>query len=88
MAYNFIFSKKSLVDMDGLEVNEARRIVKKIKWLSNLANPLSHAKFLVDSSIGDVRFRIGDYYRVIAVLSGQIIAIVAIGHRKEIYKRK
>lgn len=87
MAYNFVFSKKSLADLDNLGANEARRIIKKIKWLGSLANPLSHAKFLVDSSVGDIRFRIGDY-RAIAILSEQTIVIVAIGHRREIYKRR
>lgn len=86
MVYKFIFHKKAIADLDNLDPTDARRIIKKIKWLQSLVNPITRSKQLIDSTIGDIRFRVGDY-RIIAVINKQEMVIVSIGHRKEIYKR-
>lgn len=66
-----------------------KRII--IEWIEkNLVdceNPRLHGKALIADRIGQWRYRIGDY-RIIAKIEDDklIILIIAIGHRKEIYK--
>ena len=48
-------------------------------------DPLRYAVRLSDSKIGQYRFRIGDY-RIIFDLAENTIIILAIGHRKDIYR--
>lgn len=49
------------------------------------AHPLRYAVKLTDSKIGEYRFRIGDYRIVFDLADGGIL-ILAVGHRKDIYK--
>lgn len=44
-----------------------------------------YAEKLSDFELGDFRFRIGDY-RVIFDVSGTVITIINLGHRREIYR--
>lgn len=55
------------------------------KLLLYCQNPLNYAIKLTDFKIGDYRFRIGDYRIVFDIKKDEII-IVAVGHRKDIYK--
>ena len=48
-------------------------------------DPLHYAVKLTNSRIGHYRFRIGDY-RILFDLSENAIVILAVGHRKDIYK--
>jgi len=49
------------------------------------ANPLRFAEPLKNTSLGQYRFRIGDY-RVIFDVAQDKIVILTLGHRKDIYK--
>ena len=60
-------------------------IVKKLSFFVSTPNPLSFAKRLTRMMTGRYRFRIGDY-RVIFDVQGDIIVVLAIGHRSEIYR--
>ena len=66
-----------------------RRII--LDWIEkNLVdceNPRAHGKPLTADRVGQWRYRIGDY-RVIAKIEDDrlIILVIAIGHRREIYK--
>lgn len=66
-----------------------KRII--VEWIEkNLVdceNPRVHGKPLSANRAGQWRYRIGDY-RVIAKIEDDrlIILVIAIGHRKEIYK--
>ena len=55
------------------------------KLLIYAREPFRYASKLTDSSIGQYRFRIGDY-RIVFDISGEKIIILAVGHRKDIYK--
>lgn len=59
------------------------RIISKLKEYSS--DPFSYARKLRDSSIGQYRFRIGDY-RVAFDVHGVEIVILRIGDRKDIYR--
>lgn len=48
-------------------------------------DPLRHAVKLTDPAIGTYRFRIGDY-RIVFDIAGDEIVILAVGHRKDIYR--
>lgn len=89
MGFKFIYTNKALADLESLDTDDRRRIAKKIAWLEVQEETLWHGKKLTDSSIGDIRFRIGDY-RVAGFVDPQEknILITRIGHRKEIYRRK
>ena len=76
---------KTLEKMDKF----TKRII--IEWIEkNLVdceNPRVHGKPLSANRAGQWRYRIGDY-RVIAKIEDDklIILVIAIGHRREIYK--
>ena len=57
----------------------------KSKLLLYVRDPLRYAVKLTDSKIGEYRFRVGDY-RIVFDLSDGRILILAVGHRKDIYK--
>ena len=48
-------------------------------------DPLRYAVRLSDSKIGQYRFRIGDY-RIVFDLAENTIIILAVGHRKDVYR--
>ena len=76
---------KTLEKMDKF----TRRIL--VEWIEkNLVdceNPRIHGKALSANRIGQWRYRVGDY-RIIAKIEDDklIILVIAIGHRKDIYK--
>lgn len=50
-------------------------------------DPLKYAEKLIDSELGNYRFRVGDY-RIIFDLEKDEIVVLRVGHRREIYKKK
>jgi mRNA interferase RelE/StbE len=48
-------------------------------------DPLRHAIKLTASEIGEYRFRVGDY-RIVFDLEHDSLLILAVGHRKDIYR--
>ena len=57
------------------------------KNLEGTDNPRGHGKALSENRVGQWRYRVGDY-RIIAKIEDNrlIILVIAIGHRREIYK--
>ena len=74
-------------DLRKLSKSLQRRIFSKLDFYTNLNNPFDFAEALKDKTFGDFRFRIGDY-RVIFDFDAkrEIIVILAVGHRKDIYR--
>lgn len=62
-----------------------QRIIKKLDYFISTDKPLEFAENLINSEIGEYRFRVGDY-RVIFDLESTSIVILSVGHRREIYK--
>ena len=87
MGYRLILLPEAEKQLRRLERIIAKRILKKLTWIMQQQNPLRYAKSLKDSTIGDMRFRIGDY-RAVALLDQKknLIQIVAVGHRRDIYQ--
>jgi len=84
--YKYFFTPRALRQIKKLPKNIQERIIKKLDFFCQ-TSPLSFADFLTDSRLGDFRFRIGDW-RVVFDREGDSILILAVGHRREIYKRR
>lgn len=81
MAYQILYEKEALKELDKLEPSISRRIVKKIEEMGE--NPSScDIKKLKASN--DYRLRLGDY-RIIFIFDKNSIKILKIGHRKNVY---
>ncbi len=85
MSYSVSFESESITDLDNLDQVVRLRILNKIQWLSvnfGQITPLS----LTGQWSGFYKLRVGDY-RVIYELDieEQLIIIIRIGHRREIY---
>ncbi len=83
MIYKLLYTKTAFDDVQKLDNVVKKRIKKKLEEYSK--NPLSHAKKLINFSIGIYRWRIGNF-RVVFDIDKDKIIILRIGHRREIYK--
>lgn len=83
MKYKIVFAEQSVKDLKKIDVNVKKRILDKVLKFSK--SPLEHAVKLINSSLGEYRFRVGDY-RVIFDVRGDTILVLRIGHRREIYR--
>ena len=83
--YTYEFKEQAVNDLKKLPKTVQKRIIKKLDFYISCPNPHSFADHLINFEIGEYRFRIGDY-RVIFDVDDERIIILAIGHRKEIYK--
>jgi len=81
----YYFKPSALHNLKNLPKKTQINIIKKLDYLISLPNPLKFAKPLRDKSLGDFRFRVGDY-RIIFDVEINSIIILKIGHRKSIYK--
>ncbi|MBE9056732.1 type II toxin-antitoxin system RelE/ParE family toxin [Sphaerospermopsis sp. LEGE 08334] len=85
MSYSVSFESESITDLDNLDQVVRLRILNKIQWLSGnfeQITPLS----LTGQWSGFYKLRVGDYRVIYELdLEKQLIIIVRIGHRREIY---
>ena len=80
--YKIIWDEPALEQIEKLEIVISNRIVKKIKELEN--EPFTKdIKRLKGSD--DFRLRVGDY-RIIFSINVNLITILKVGHRKNIYE--
>lgn len=81
--YKVLFTKRSIKDLENLDLETRKRIIEKLKEYSTA--PFDYAIKLSDKRLGDYRFRIGEF-RVIFDIDDNNLVVLRIGHRKEIYK--
>jgi len=81
--FKIIWDEKAYEELHKFEPVVSRRILKKVKKLST--NPFSKDIRRVKGT-DSFRLRIGDY-RVLFDIDKDIIMILKVGHRKNIYKR-
>lgn len=84
MSYNLVYTHKAAKDIHKIEPSVRKRIGKAL--LRYKEDPLKYSRKMINSEHGSYRFRIGDY-RVIFDIENDDIAVLRIGHRKEIYRR-
>lgn len=83
--WSWEFTKKSKRQFIKLDRQVKKRVVEKLDFWVASGDPLQFAELLTNSELGDYRFRIGSY-RVIVDVEGETIVVLAVGHRREIYK--
>jgi mRNA interferase RelE/StbE len=75
-------------DLARLDKPVGRRIVERINWLSENLNHIRPER-LREDLIGLYKFRIGDYRVIYEIIPEEkIIVIHAVGHRREIYRKR
>jgi mRNA interferase RelE/StbE len=84
LSYEFVYTRRAETDIQKLDYITKKRIGKTL--LRYGEDPFKYAERLIDSRLGDYRFKIGDY-RVIFDMEGEKIIVLRVGHRKQIYKR-
>lgn len=86
--FKFEYTKNAVRDLKHLDLAIAQRILKKMDFFSKQENPLVFAKKLKDSTLGEYRFRVGDY-RILFDLNSlgeiQILMVLSVKHRREAY---
>ena len=85
--YDYQFTDIALKQLSKLPKETAQRILDKLDYYCSSKHPLRYADFLTDSRLGSFRFRIGDY-RVVFDIEDESIVVLAVGHRKSIYKKR
>ena len=86
--FQFEYTNNTARDLRQMDQQVSKRILKKMDFFSKQEDPMKFAKKLKDFSLGEYRFRIGDY-RVLFDLDDQkklkILMILSIKHRREAY---
>ncbi|MDP3027113.1 MAG: type II toxin-antitoxin system RelE/ParE family toxin [Nanoarchaeota archaeon] len=81
MKYQILYEKEALKELDKLEPLISRRIIKKIDEMSENPSSCDIKKLKAGN---DYRLRVGDY-RIIFIFDRDLIKILKIGHRQQIY---
>jgi mRNA interferase RelE/StbE len=80
-----IFTEQAKRDWQKLGRSAQSQLRKKLSFYLNTGKPLKFTEKLRNYAWGEYRFRIGDY-RIIFDYSNDIIFVLRVGHRKDIYK--
>lgn len=83
--YQYEFSPEGKRQLRALPQEIQRLIIKKLDYVITSDTPLSLAKRLIHYSAGQYRYRMGDY-RIVFDVKEQMIVVLGVGHRREIYK--
>jgi mRNA interferase RelE/StbE len=83
--FDYSFTSHSLKQFKKLPKKIQLRITNKLDYFCLQENPLEYAEVLTNSTLGQYRFRIGDY-RVIFDMKNKTLIIHDVGHRREIYR--
>jgi len=83
--YKYRFTPRASKEFLKLEKSLRIRIITKLDFFCVVENVTGFAEHLTNSSLGEFRFRVGDY-RIIFDIDKDGIRIVKVGHRGEIYR--
>ena len=85
MAYKIIFSEDAASQLEEINIASRNKIIKKLRSIAE--NPQRTFERL--SGRKESELRVGDY-RLIAIImhDEKVVFIIAIGHRREVYKRR
>ncbi|RPI79411.1 MAG: type II toxin-antitoxin system RelE/ParE family toxin [Desulfobacteraceae bacterium] len=82
------FLDQASQDISRLDKSISRRIIERLNWLSSNFEQIRPETLGADLS-GFYKFRVGDYRIIYQIIEDeQTILIHAIGHRREIYKKR
>jgi mRNA interferase RelE/StbE len=86
--YNIRILDEASRELDRLDKPVGRRIVERINWLSEKLGDI-RPEPLKGDLIGLFKLRIGDYRVIYEIIRDEkTIVIHAIGHRREIYRKR
>lgn len=85
MRYQIVITRRAAKDISKLSVPVQKRIRKKLQQILALPDPLANSKTLTNKKYGDHRWRIGDY-RVVFDVDSDVIVVLQIQHRKDVYR--
>ena len=86
--YSIRILEEASRDLARLDKPVGRRIVERINWLSDNLNHIRPEPLRGDL-IGLYKFRIGDYRVIYEIIHEEkTIVIHAVGHRREIYRKR
>ena len=77
------FTKSALKELESLPSEALHRALEKIEILEDNPFPRGCKKIVGNESLW--RLRMGDY-RIVYSVEGSIVLVIAIGHRKDIYR--
>ena len=80
-----VYSSTAFRQLARLEKEIQQRILRKLDFYLSQEQPLKFADRLTNAKIGQWRYRIGEY-RVIFDVRTDTLFVLAIGHRKDIYR--
>ena len=80
-----VYSSTAFRQLARLEKEIQQRILRKLDFFLSQEQPLKFADRLTNAKIGHWRYRIGEY-RVIFDVHADALFVLAIGHRKDIYR--
>lgn len=83
--YTLEFSYMAVKDLKKLPKNIQKKLLAKLEFFLASETPLSFSRPLINSEIGQYRFRIG-YYRVVFDVLDDKIIVLTLGHRRDIYR--
>lgn len=83
--YSYEFKPQAIRDLKKLSKDIQVRIIKKLDYFVSTENPLVFADHLINYELGSYRFRVGDY-RIIFDVVDEVLIILTLGHRREIYR--
>ncbi len=87
MAWKIEYLSPSLKQLEKIDPQMARRIVRYMHERIARDDPYSQGKALTGNWVGFWRYRVGDY-RIICKLRDQVltVTVVQVGHRSDVYK--
>ncbi len=86
--YRLNILKPAEDELARLDKPIGRRLVKRLKWLAANLDQIRPEPLSGDLA-GLFKFRVGDYRIIYEILEAeQVIVIHAIGHRREIYRKR
>ena len=88
MAYSVELSAEVDRELDKLDAQHSRRILKFLHATAKLDDPRSIGEALHGSRLGEFwKYRVGDYRLICKIEDGRLVVLVLrIGDRKEIYR--
>lgn len=84
--YAYKFTEVAFQKLSKFPKTIQQRIVKKLDYFCQQTNLTRFAERLINTHIGEYRFRVGEY-RIVFDLENNTLIILNIGHRKDIYRK-
>lgn len=87
MVWTLEVSDQARKQLRKIDVKQADRITRAMTDLAALDDPRQRGQALVGQYAGHWRYRFGDYRVIAKIEDGRmVIVVIAIGHRREVYR--